>query len=149
MSKNVKSILIDGEDLVLGRLATHIAKLLLSGEHVIVFNAEKIIISGSTKNIISSKKDSIGIITHAAPSRGPFHYRGPDRIVKRTIRGMLPWKKSRGKEAYKRLRVYTGKPQELENQICLPLPKAKLSDPYRPYMTLEDISKELGWRKIR
>ena len=40
-------MIIDGEGLVLGRLASKVSQLILAGESVTVLNAEKIIISGS------------------------------------------------------------------------------------------------------
>lgn len=44
------------------------------------------------------------------PSHGPFHFRCPSKILWRTIRGMLPHKLGRGKEAMDRLKVYEGIP---------------------------------------
>ena len=44
------------------------------------------------------------------PSRGPFHYRAPSRILWRTVRGMIPHKTKRGMEALNRLKVYDGVP---------------------------------------
>ena len=51
------------------------------------------------------------IKTLTNPRRGPFHARQPEEIVKRAVRGMLPWKKATGKEAYRRLRIYVGTPE--------------------------------------
>jgi large subunit ribosomal protein L13 len=148
MTEKVELTVIDGEGLVMGRLASRAAKLLLLGETVIIVNAEKVVISGSAANIFSSKKDSLNMVSHGTPRRGPFHYRGPEAMLRRTVRGMLPWKKSRGQVAYKRLRVYVGKPKELEGHPYLPLTSAKLADPYRPHVTIGDLSKELlNWRK--
>ena len=147
MTDNIKITGIDGDRLILGRAATHIAKLLLSGETVVMINAEKVVISGGKRYIINSKKESMKIITHATPWRGPFHYRTPDRIIRRAIRGMLPWKKSRGREAYRRLRVYVGKPKEFEEQTCITLPEAKLTDINKPHMTVGNLSRELSWRE--
>lgn len=39
--------------------------------------------------------------------------RRPDHIVKRTIRGMLPYKRERGADAFRRVKVYVGVPDEL------------------------------------
>lgn len=39
------------------------------------------------------------------PKRGPFHERSPAAILKRTVRGMLPYKTRRGAEALERLQV--------------------------------------------
>jgi len=48
------------------------------------------------------------------PYHGPFFPRSPERVVKRTIRGMLPYRTARGKEALKRLRVFISIPPELK-----------------------------------
>ena len=148
MTEEVKLTVIDGEGLVMGRLASHAAKHLLLGETVVIVNAEKVVISGSSANIFSTKKDSLNIVSHGTPRRGPFHYRGPEDMLRRTVRGMLPWKKSRGQDAYRRLRVYMGKPREMEGQIYLPLANARLANPYHHHVTIGDLSKELlNWRK--
>jgi large subunit ribosomal protein L13 len=147
MAGNLKITGIDGDGLILGRAATHIAKLLLSGETVVMINAEKVIISGGKRSIINSKKESMKIITHATPWRGPFHYRTPDRIIRRAIRGMLPWKKSRGREAYRRLHIYVGRPKELEGQTFMTISNAKLTDINKPHMTVGNLSQELSWRE--
>jgi large subunit ribosomal protein L13 len=45
-------IVIDATDLILGRMASTVAKLVLKGERVIIINAEKALISGNKKNIV-------------------------------------------------------------------------------------------------
>jgi ribosomal protein uL13 len=40
----------------------------------------------------------------------------PDMILKRTIRGMIPYQKPSGRKAYKNLKVYIGTPKEFENK---------------------------------
>jgi len=54
---------IDADNLILGRLASHCAKLLLNGEEVTVVNAEKSVISGSKKSITSDYKEKRDIVT--------------------------------------------------------------------------------------
>jgi large subunit ribosomal protein L13 len=43
---------------------------------------------------------------------GPFVPRRPDHLMKRTIRGMLPYKRPRGVEAMKSVKCYVGIPVE-------------------------------------
>ncbi len=143
MNDDIKTIGIDGDGLTLGRIATHVAKLLLSGETVVVINAEKVVITGSKRYLTESKKKSMKTITHATPWRGPFHYRAPDDMVRRTVRGMLPWKTSRGREAYRRLHVYVGRPNEQVTQTYMTISEAKLSDVNKPHMTIGALSLEL------
>ena len=45
MSIATEVLYVDASDQVLGRLASHVAKLLLNGYKVVVFNAEKVAIS--------------------------------------------------------------------------------------------------------
>merc|ERR1739842_262877 len=49
------------------------------------------------------------------PSRGPFHFRAPSKIFWRTVRGMVPHKTERGKDALKRLQTFEGAQDLLEN----------------------------------
>jgi large subunit ribosomal protein L13 len=43
-----------------------------------------------------------------ASLKGPKYPRTADRLVKRMIRGMLPWDRPKGREAFKRLRCFIG-----------------------------------------
>src|SRR5579872_5110993 len=105
---------IDGNDKVLGRIPSKIAKLLLQGNTVHVINAENIVISGHLPNIYARYKQLMELKNKANPEHSPYWSRRPDLFVKRVIRGMLPYKKPKGKEAYKNLRVYIAIPDELK-----------------------------------
>jgi len=135
---------IDAEGLVLGRLCTHVAKRLLNGEDIIVINAEKSIISGNKAQLFEHYRHR-----HARGSKmhGPHPPRAPDRILKRSVRGMLDYKKSSGRAAYKRLRVYIGVPKDLGEQKPETLEGAKKPNLARS-ITLGELSKELGWRSV-
>ena len=80
------AIIIDAKGLILGRMASIIAKRLLQGETIIVLNAEKAAISGKRLRIV---KDAKTFLEVGHPRKGPYHPRRPDKIVRRTIRGML------------------------------------------------------------
>ncbi len=110
----MKPRVINADGLILGRLAANIAKRLLLGEKIIIVNVEKCVISGGKRAIINHYKERDNIRTHSNPIKGPFWPKTPHLLVRRTIRGMLPWKKSRGKRAYKNLKIYTGIPEELQ-----------------------------------
>ncbi len=105
---------IDGKNAVLGRLASFVAKEALRGEEIVVLNSEQVIITGNKKNIkenFEKKRERVG-----SGQQGPKHSRLDDRIVKRTIRGMLPnHRKGRGKEVFKKIKCYVGVPKEFEN----------------------------------
>jgi len=97
---NTEPAIIDATELILGRAASVIAKRLLQGETIVIVNAEKAAISGKRLSIIKEAKTFLEV---GHPRKGPLHRRRPDQIVRRTVRGMLPWKKPKGKQAYKRL----------------------------------------------
>lgn len=113
-------MIIDGEGLVLGRLASKVSKKLLKGEDITVLNADKIVISGTKDWAYKKYKQRIDRASISNPRRmGPKYPRRPDDIFRRTVRGMLPYKRSKGREAFKSLKVYVGVPKELENQEAL------------------------------
>ncbi len=119
-------MIIDGEGLVLGRLASKVSKILLSGENVTVLNAEKIIISGNRDWAYQKYKQRVDRASISNPrDMGPKYPRRPDDIFRRTVRGMVPYKKTKGREAYKRLKVHVGVPTEFESQEMTRVPEAE------------------------
>ncbi len=136
---------IDGERKVLGRLSSRVAKMLLDGDRVSLVNAEKIVVSGHLRDIVEEYKRRIELRDKANPEHSPYISRRPDLLVKRTIRGMLPYKKPKGKEAYKRLRVYMGTPEGLKAGSDIIL---KGSDElYENSITVKELAVKLGYRR--
>ena len=142
-----RPIVVDGTNLVAGRLASHVAKLLLQGNRISVVNCEKIMISGTRKNIINEYKEFLEIASILNPKHGPFHPRRPDTIFSRMIRGMLPRKKPSGQAALKRLRAYIGSPKELRSFKKIQFEKAKITRSSANYVSIEELSKTIGWTK--
>jgi len=138
-----RETIIDADGLILGRMASCVAKRLLNGEKIIIVNAEKAIISGKRLSIIRDKHEFLQIGHYR---KGPFHPRRPDRIVKRVIRGMLPRKKPRGKEALKRLRVYIGVPKDYDGKEMERIPEAEGRNLRGPYITVSELARNIGWR---
>jgi len=136
------AIIIDAKGLILGRMASIIAKRLLQGESIIVVNAEKAAISGKRLQIVKEAKTFLEV---GHPRKGPFHQRRPDRIVRRTIRGMLPRQKPKGRQAYKRLKVYLGAPMEFEDKEIQTILEASAEKLKSPYITVGELAKEIGW----
>ena len=133
---------IDADGNVIGRLCTSVAKKILSGEEVVIVNAEKAIVTGSKKAVFAeykAKKDR-GKVIH-----GPFYPRRADLILKRTVRGMLPWDHTAGRDAYRRLMVYVGVPKEFEAAEKINLMAATKLSRDR-YVTLSEVSEFLGSR---
>jgi len=135
--------LVNAEDQIVGRMCSKVAKLLLNGEEVIILNAEKAVFSGKKKNKIAEAKEFLDV---GAPERGPFHYRRPDRYLRKTVRGMVPFKQPKGKNAYKRLKVFMGVPSEYKNQNMLSFDDAQVANLKGPHFTLAELAKEIGWR---
>ena len=106
-------IVIDASGLILGRLSSMIAKRLLEGETVSIVNAEKAIISGSATTTF---KGYLQATQRGIKEQGPYYPKRPDMILKRTIRGMLPHKRRRGRDALSQLKVYVGEPGELKRE---------------------------------
>ena len=142
MSK--EPLVLDAKNQILGRLASYIAKRALSGDMVIVLNAEKIVISGRRNNIIEEAKRRLKTRTLGAQANAPMHQRRPDLYFRRVVRGMLPWKKARGKAAFHRVFVFVGVPEEYSNKAASKAPDADASRLSAPYITLEDLASEIG-----
>jgi len=104
---------IDASNRVLGRVASITAKHLLSGEDVAVLNAEKAVVLGNPVATIEMYKDKRA---RGDPYHGPFYPKKPDTIFKRTVRGMLPYKRPRGREAFKRLKVFISIPEDMRDK---------------------------------
>lgn len=106
----------DGDNKIMGRLATQIAEDLLSGEEVRVVNAEKIMITGQKKKILAKYRKNR---ERGKQRKGPYYPRRPEKIFKRTVRGMLPYQQPRGRKALKRFRAYIDIPKEFEGEEFL------------------------------
>jgi large subunit ribosomal protein L13 len=123
-------------------MASIISKRLLKGEKIVIVNVEKAVLSGKRKSKITEAKK---FLEAGYPKKGPFHYRRPDRIVRRTVRGMLPCKRPKGKQAYKRLNVFIGTPDELKDQKMETLVDAQAKKLTCAYFALGELAKEIGW----
>ncbi len=135
----------DATNKILGRLSSIIAKELLKGQTVYVVNAEKAVISGNPKHIIEKYLERRRI---GDPHKGPFFPRYPDAIFRRTVRGMLPWKKAKGRAAYRRLKVFIGVPKELEGKEFINVEEVDAKKIKRTKLiTLEELSLQLGAKK--
>jgi len=111
---------VDGKGLILGRLASHVAKLLLKGEKIQIINSEKVVVAATkSKSERTDKLRDMG-----TPFKGPFYPKSPERIVKRAIRGMLPYKQERGRQALSRVKCYISKPEELKTDEMISIPGA-------------------------
>jgi large subunit ribosomal protein L13 len=135
-------MIVDATGLVLGRLASVTATHLLAGDEVKIVNAEKAIITGRRESIY---EEYFASRDRGHKERGPYFPRRPEMILKRTVRGMLPYKLKRGRDAMSRLRIYVGVPSDLSGQQFEQPPAAKVKGEVSAnYIELGDLSKRLG-----
>jgi len=144
-----KPLLIDARGHLMGRLASTVAKTLLQGQRVVVVRCEGINISGNFYRNKLKYLDFLKKRMNSNPSRGPYHFRAPSKIFWRVVRGMLPHKLYRGKDAMERLKVYEGIPPPYDKQKRLVVPsclRVLRLKPRRKYCQLSRLSHEVGWK---
>jgi large subunit ribosomal protein L13 len=112
-------ILVDAKDLVLGRVASEVAKIIRGkhktsytpnvdcGDNVIVINADKVRMTGKkwTDRVIYTHSGYPGGQREHTPMN--IRRQHPERLVEHAVRGMLP-KNRLGRELYRSLHVYAG-----------------------------------------
>lgn len=133
---------IDAEDKILGRLATRIAREARNGDELVhVVNAEKVAVSGDQEQITEEYRTRV---ERGTRHDGPYYPKRPDRILKRTVRGMLPYKSSEGKEAFGRVRTYLGHPEKIDEPEDFDVKTVKELR-HRNYVKLGEVSRSIGW----
>jgi len=134
-------MIIDAKNLILGRLASFSAEKALLGEPISIINCESAVITGNRKTTV---KKHLERMERGSKSKGPFTYKRPEMFVKRTIRGMLPYKKENGRNALKKIKCYIGVPENLKGRPEQPknMGISKLS--VMKYTTVNDVCKVIG-----
>ena len=133
----------NGDNMILGRMAAIVAKEALLGEEVAVVNCEKVVISG--RKAVTLERELGRRKRKGYPLKSQARSRLPDRFVRRAIRGMLPWKQSRGKEAFKRVMCYPGLPSFVAGKEIITLQKSSASKlPSLKYMTVGELCHQIG-----
>ncbi len=124
---NKEWVLVDAENVVLGRLASEVAKMLRGkhkpeftphvdcGDNVIVVNAEKVLLTGRklTDKIYLSHSGYPGGQRKQTPAEILKKY--PERLVEKAVKGMLP-KNRLGREMFRNLHVVIGPEHKYEAQ---------------------------------
>ena len=199
-----KQVVIDGKGHMLGRLASVVAKELLSGQKIVVVRCEQIVMSGSCKfqrwlQALSDGSSGLGlrssffvVVALAAtrsllaplltaplfclfsslavatvlrnkdkwaryrkkrhntnPVRGPYHFRAPSKMFFRVVKGMIPAKTFRGKQALARLATFEGVPDDFGKVKRMVVPDALqvlVSKTYRKTTVLGTLASEVGWK---
>ncbi len=110
---------VDAENMVLGRLASEIAKRLRgkhkpeytphadTGDYIIVINAEKVCVTGrkSTDKMYHHHTGFIGGIKSISFDK--LIAKAPERVIETAVKGMLP-KGPLGRDMFRKLKVYAG-----------------------------------------
>ena len=108
LAKIDADVVVEARDCILGRVSSKVAQRVLDGETVAVVNAERAVITGNEEATMETYHTRAGL----GSDSGPYYPKRPDRIFKRSIRGMLPYKTDDGREALSNVRVYVGNPYE-------------------------------------
>ena len=129
-------MIIDAKHQIIGRVATFAAKKALLGEQVNIINCEQALITGNKSDIVAKYMQRIA---RGQPGQGPYISRRSDFLVKRLLRGMLPYKKTRGKAALSRIRCYTGTPEEIKGEAITVKGAEAGKLPNFNYMTIKQL----------
>ena len=135
-------VVVDARDCILGRVASQVAQRALEGERVAVVNAEDAVITGDKNDVFETYRTRAQL----GSDRGPYYPKRPDMIFKRAVRGMVPYKKQRGREAFENVRVYVGNPYEDDDErdaeILADTSLDRLSN--IRFVHLHEVSEQLG-----
>ena len=138
-------VVIDAQGAVVGRLGARVSKMLLAGKQVEIINADRAVMLGS----LSSAKDKFlsrrGQKNKRNPEESPKWPRAPNLLLRRMIRGMLPWSSQRGRDAYHRLKVSAGVPEGAGAQAKPQVIKEAVSEGKHGMFTLLELCNEVGY----
>lgn len=138
-----KESLIDATGCSAGRLATVVAKRLMMGESITILNSEKAFVSGKPEYLKERYEFKRDVGTRR---KGPYLDRQAHRLLKRTIRGMIPYQLPNGRAAMKRLICHLGVPPEFKGKQAETIAGAKKQ--VAMSLTLGEISRHLGAPEI-
>ncbi|HMB50880.1 MAG TPA: 50S ribosomal protein L13 [Natronoarchaeum rubrum] len=131
-------VVVDARDCILGRVASEVAQRAIDGERIAVVNAEDAVITGSEDDVL----DTFETRAEMGSDRGPYYPKRPDRIFKRSIRGMVPYKTTAGREALESIRVYVGNPYDEDGEVLEGTSLDRLSN--IKFLHLGEVSENLG-----
>jgi len=137
----VNKMIVDASNMIVGRLGAIVAKKALLGEKIDIVNAERAVISGKKQEVFARFKQRV---TRGTWSTGPHYKRNSDRLLKRMIRDMLPYKKPLGKKAFKQIMCWEGVPAEFKDKELLRFKEADASKLVINNVSIHDLSRFLG-----
>ena len=138
--------IIDGRNAILGRLGSVVAQRIMDGEEIVVINAEGIVVTGERDMVFADYKARVDR-GDTTKRKGPFYPRRADLLFKRSVRGMIPWTSTSGRDAYRRLHVFVGTPKQFQ-EAEMERPEGAVKKIGGYYTTLGAVSKFLG-SKVR
>ncbi|MFH1063962.1 MAG: 50S ribosomal protein L13 [Candidatus Woesearchaeota archaeon] len=134
-------MLIDATDHIVGRLASVVAKKALLGEKIDIINAENAVISGKRPVVFAKMKEKV---SRGIPSKGPHFRRSPERLMKRFIRDMLPYKQPKGRAAFENIMCWVGVPEQFKDKKAERIKEAEASKLMINSVSIKEISRFLG-----
>ena len=148
-----KCIVVDAKGHLVGRMASIVAKQIQLGQRIIVVRCEQALYSGKHIRSKLNLMEKLHKHNNSNPRRGgPFHLMAPSRIVYKTIKGMIPYKTSKGAAAMGRLKCFDGCPVSCNTLKKMVIPsalKAVRLAPRAKYSTLGRVATECGWTKAK
>ena len=130
-------VVVDARDCIVGRVASNVAQRALDGERVAVVNAQSAVITGNEEATMDVFRKRVEV----GAESGPYYPKRPDGILKRSIRGMLPYKSTDGREAFENVRVYVDNPYD-RGEVLDGTSLDRLSN--INFTTLGDVAEDLG-----
>ncbi|SFR54821.1 large subunit ribosomal protein L13 [Halogeometricum rufum] len=131
-------VVVDARNCILGRVASEVAQKALAGEKVAIVNAEDTVVTGSEDDVMSVYRKRVEV----GSDQGPYYPKRPDRIFKRAVRGMVPYKTDKGREALSNVRVYVGNPFDEDGDVLDDTSLDRLSN--IKFISLGEVSENLG-----
>mmetsp|Transcript_10750 Transcript_10750/g.12977 ORF Transcript_10750/g.12977 Transcript_10750/m.12977 type:complete len:199 (+) Transcript_10750:179-775(+) len=144
-----KVVVVDCRGHLMGRMASIIAKELLAGQRVVAVRCELLEISGAIWRNKIKQAQFIKKRTATNPKRGPIHFHSPAKMLWRVVRGMIPHKTQRGKEAMLRFKSFEGIPHPYDRMKRMVIPQALRTlrlQVGRKYTVLGDLAQKFGWK---
>jgi len=132
--------IIDGRDSILGRLSSVVAERIMDGEEVVIVNADAVVITGAKEMVFAQFKAKVD---RGQIRKGPYYPRRADLLLKRTIRGMIPFYKTSGREAYRRVHTFVGVPEQFADAEKIKIDEALRARSCK-FTTLGAVAKFLG-----
>jgi large subunit ribosomal protein L13 len=131
-------VVVDARDCILGRVASNVAGMAMDGQRVAVVNVERAVKTGGREDVIGVFRER----RRVGSDRGPYYPKRPDGIFKRSIRGMIPHKTTKGREAFENVRCYVGNPYDDAGEVLEGTSLDRLSN--IKFVSLGEISEQLG-----